>query len=242
MKKIIFTILLCLFSLFQYKAQACAPFTTNQIIVWEYNWLLDNKVPGREWDFQFIDLENHYKPFAWNNTELWKYYFVDNNRINLSKYNKWDLVITISSYDDWLNDEYFTVYEMWKISCNSNNEISIINREWKVKEFWKKIWTCWEVPENILSEKDVLAKINNINNICANTKIISNKIDSQLNASSTINEDEIASSNFSDRVVEKNSNKSLLNINSNYYLYFGLLLIITLTTFVYIKTKKWWKK
>lgn len=233
-KYFLFTI--CLLYLFQFQAYACIPFTSNQIIVWNYNWKIENTVPERSWNFQFIDFINFYKPFPWNNTEIWKYYFIDNNRINLSSYEKWDLIITISSYDDWFYEDYFTIYEMWKISCN-NNHLEITNREWIVKEFWKKIWTCWQAPDYILNEEDLLNEINKKYDLCNNQDLISfNK-----------NEVDIISENINSETITNITSENISEINNfdldkenileenklNYYLLLSIIIIV-LSIFIII--------
>lgn len=187
---IIFVILILLIN----QVNACAPFTSELIIVWEYNWLIENDIPDEreaKWEFQFMDLINTEKLFSKYNLELGKYYFVDTDRINLSEFNKWDKIITISDYSNWDFSDYFTVHEIWKLTCNEKNELSIENRQWYFKAFWKEIWNCGsmkgKVPDYILSEDEILTKIENKYKLCKNREIVKENIDENMEKS-TINE------------------------------------------------------
>ncbi|MCP4523605.1 MAG: hypothetical protein GY828_05310 [Candidatus Gracilibacteria bacterium] len=175
--KILLAILGFIF-LLQNEVRACAPFTTNQIIVGKYNGLMDKIVPEREGKFQFIDYKNTEKLFSKFHIGVGEYYFVDTKRIDLSGFKKGDIIISISDYDDGFHEEYYTIYEMGKVTCSPNNEIKIENREGKIKEFGKKIWTCpSEAPDYILSEKEILKKINERYGICAPFVEVSDIID-----------------------------------------------------------------
>ena len=68
------------------------------------------------------------KIFSKYNLELGKHYFVDTDRINLSGFDKWDKIIAISEYDNGDFEDYYTIYEMWKLSCNNENKLNIENK------------------------------------------------------------------------------------------------------------------
>lgn len=147
---IIFAILILLMN----QVSGCAPFTSELIVIWEYNWLLENDIPDE-------------------------------------REAKWDKIITISDYSNWDFSDYFTVHEIWKLTCNEKNELSIENRQWYFKAFWKEIWRCGsmkgKVPDYILSEDEILTKIENKYKLCKNKKIVKENIDENMEKS-TINE------------------------------------------------------
>ena len=145
------------------QAHSCAPFTPNNLVIWNYNGEVESTLPyniGHEWKTQFIALENASKLFPSLYGKLWEYYFIDTLRVDVTNYNKWDIVITISDYQNWNYDEYFTVSEMWKISCNNESDFSIEEKQWKIKSFWEEMWQCGSYkPEDALSENELLKKI-----------------------------------------------------------------------------------
>lgn len=149
-------------TLLHIQVNACAPFTTNNIIIWKYNWKIKWTLPyewGSKWKNQFIYIKNIERPFSKATQKKWKYYFVNDSRVNLDTYNKWDFIIAIADYINWDFEDYFSVPEMWKISCRNNDDFYIEKREWMIRWFGKDIWACWPVPEYILSERQILKKI-----------------------------------------------------------------------------------
>ena len=203
---IIFTLLILLIN----QVNACAPFTSELIVVWEYNWLLENKIPDEKqakWEFKFMDFINTEKIFSKYNLELGKHYFVDTDRINLSGFDKWDKIIAISDYDNGDFEDYYTIYEMWKLSCNNENKLNIENRQWYFKAFWKKIWNCWEIPDYILSEEEILEKIQNTYKLCEDKILI----------------EDVMEENFREVTINKTIENTSVNIDNNILWYTKIL-------------------
>lgn len=159
--KIFKTFVVLVLLLNTYFANACAPFSPNLITVWEYNWTYEKEFPYEiSWRKIFVNLDNKEKIF-WNNyLDFGKYYYVNTDRINIDKYKKWDLLIAVADYNNWDFEEYFEIYEVWKISCKNDDEFFIEYKEWKKTSFWKEMWYCWNYePEDVMSEEELLGKI-----------------------------------------------------------------------------------
>jgi hypothetical protein len=167
-------LLITLFSLIN-TANACMPFTPESIVIWEYNGIIEKEFPYErfeEWEYQFIDFNRVEKPFSKLYMKLWKYYYIDTSRIDLKDYKNWDLIITISDYSNWDYEDYFGVFEMWKISCNNNDDFFIENIQWYIKSFWKEAWQCGNYrPDNVQSEEELLEKIKEKYKTCKNIGI-----------------------------------------------------------------------
>lgn len=144
-------------------ADACMPNSPESIVVWEYNWIIEKEFPYEryeKWEYQFVDFINEEKPFSKSYMKLWKYYYIDTSRIDLKDFNRWDLVITISDYDNWNYEDYFGIFEIWKISCKNKDEFFIENKQWAINKFWKEMWQCGNYrPDNVMSEEELLEKI-----------------------------------------------------------------------------------
>ena len=160
MKKLFLTIL---FLIFQTTTSfACMPHSPANLITWIYEGIEIKKHP--DWStLQFIKLKDVKKPFAWDYTKLWKYYFLhsdyNKSKFNMDKYIPWDHIIAISDYNNWAYEEYFAVYEIGKLVL-LNNKIVIDEKQWTIKNWWKNLWWCWKYnSDNVMSERDLLNKI-----------------------------------------------------------------------------------
>lgn len=208
MKKILISIFAFFFLI--NTSNACMPFTTESIVIWEYNGTIEKEFPYsryEEGEYQFIDFKNVEKPFSNSYKKLWKHYFYETDRVDLSDYNKWDLIITISDYDNWDYETYFQLYEVWKISCKNTDEFYIENKQWFIDSFWKEMWQCGNyVNYDAWSEQDLLEKIKQKYKTCENIGIKKASYIKNTQDDLKINklEDKIW------KIIEKSNNKVLL--------------------------------
>lgn len=173
MKIIIFLTIVLLISI--NTTNACMPFSPESIVIWEYNWKIENKLPYGNysvWKFQFINFKDAEKPFSTSYKKLWKHYYIDTSIIDLQNYKNWDLIISISDYNNWDYDDYFKIYEIWKISCKNYDDFFIENKQWMKGSFWKEMWQCGNYkPDNVQSEQELLEKIKQKYKTCKNIGI-----------------------------------------------------------------------
>ncbi len=138
------------------------PFSPNQIIIWTFEWIETKLHPNGE-SLDFIDISDAKKPIAWNYRKTWRYYFVaqDNYRkFSFSEYKKWDPIIMIADYNNGEYEEYFAVYEIWKLIRESDGTLNITNEQWYTKDWWKSLWRCGNYkPDNVMDKQDLLNQI-----------------------------------------------------------------------------------
>ncbi len=160
MKKLLLIILLLLFQI--PTSFACMPHSPSNLVTWIYEGVEYKKHP--DWSTQqFIKLKDITKPLAWNYTKIWKYYYLhsdDNQAIfMMNNYFPWDNIIAIADYNNWDYEDYFAVYEIGKI-VSVNGKLDIRDNQWTIKNWWKKLWWCWNYrPNNVMDERELLDKI-----------------------------------------------------------------------------------
>ncbi len=159
MRKILLWIILFLYSATSY---ACMPFSPSEIIIGIFEWTHMETHPNWK-KLEFIDISNTKKPLAGEYSKIWKYFFVasDNNRkISFSNYKKWDPIIIIADYNDWTYEDYFAIYEIWRLTRTIDNSLDIVDTEWYIKDWWKSMWQCGNFrPDNLMTKQELLNQI-----------------------------------------------------------------------------------
>lgn len=165
MKKILFLIVILLFG--TQVSFACMPFSYNLITVWVFEWI-EKKIHPYEWEMDFIYFSDIKKPFPVEYLNTWKYYYLSTyyRKFDLSNYKKWDLIITITDSTNWSYEDYFSVYEIWKLVLNTKGELDIIDPQWYIKDRSKTFWQCGNYkPDNVMDKDDLLYKVSDYLNI-----------------------------------------------------------------------------
>lgn len=152
MKKLIISIILILLNV--NISFACMPDSVYDIHLWIYNWTNIQKYP--DWNnYQFLKIDSVSTPLT-NNDKLWKYYYINNKNISLENYQKWDLIIMYSYPWDYRYEDYFYIFEIWKL-INKNWKLSLIDKQWEIKDFWKLMSRCKYAKQ--ISERQLLDDI-----------------------------------------------------------------------------------
>lgn len=157
---------------------ACMPFFPTLIIVWTFEWVESGTYP--EWEkLTFVNISDIKRPFASDYFKNWKYYSLGTNETNfdLSNYKKWDLIIGIADSENWNYEEYFTIFDIWKLIIGKDWKLNIVDTQWyhKDENWWKPIWWCWNYKsEWVMDKEELLYKISNYLNIWSQRYIENN--------------------------------------------------------------------
>lgn len=140
---------------------ACAPLRDSNLIIWKYinhtYWI----VPSNKWwkDVSYVWLETVSKIFSWDYNKMWKYFYTNlDNYKNLNILKKWDIIIWLADYQDWGYERYYTLFDLWILTCDKNWKFKIQELLWDHK-FWASIWRCKKSDTPEKDYLDLLSKI-----------------------------------------------------------------------------------